>query len=932
MRVVGRDVELAAVERALDEVGLGFAAIVVCGDPGIGKTTVWRHGVAAAQARGFQVIRCCPAEPETWLSFSGLADLMAEVPGHALDALPGPQRDALDVALLKRAAPRRGADHRAISTAVTGVVRHLAAAVPVVVAVDDLHWLDAATAEVLAYLLRRLVSEPVLLLATVRDSPGLLPAGLDQILSGDRVRRVRLGSLAARELYELVRDRTGLTMAWPELLRLHEASCGSPLLAVEIARALSQSHARLAPGEPLPIPESIAALVTERVSALPAATLTALLAASAMAHPTVGQIRAALSANGEVFPGSAEGLLDSAEDCGVLCLRDGVVRFAHPLFSSAIYAAAPSARRRRMHRHLAALVNDDGERAWHMALAVPGPDREVAAAVEKAARAAHARGATSAAAELWELASRRTPGSDPGDAAERTVAAALCLLLVGDAGRARSMLEEVTAGMTAGPQLARALLVLATVVYYQHSSTTAVALCRRALAEAGGDRLLRASIHLRAAWFAEQDTSACVSDAEAAVALLESGETAADPDMQACALLARGYYGFLAGRGIAAGDLARARSLVSRYNRSWEWAGAQFFLCQWTRSLDLPAARTDCRALLQQAADHGDEPGIASAHFHLAEIECWLGHPRQGKAHAAEAAAAFQQTGHKRLSSLACYIQALPDAYLGQTDTARAAARRGIEIVAPRDDPFVAVLHLGVLGFIALSLGELADAERHLTRADQLAASMGLAEPARHRFHGDYLETVLATGDLARAAALQQRLEERAQAAPYPWLAMITTRGRALLHAARGDLDAAADAAAQALRQAQAAAMPFEHARTLLTAGRIRRRRKEKLLAREAFQQARQIFDTLPNPLWSAQATAEIRRLGLRSASPHDLTPTEQHVARLADDGQTNKQIAATLHISDKTVEANLTRVFRKLHIRSRRELAAVDRHERNLG
>src|SRR6266568_5026585 len=467
MRVVGRDVELAAVERALDEVGLGFAAIVVCGDPGIGKTTVWRHGVAAAQARGFQVIRCCPAEPETWLSFSGLADLMAEVPGHALDALPGPQRDALDVALLKRAAPRRGADHRAISTAVTGVVRHLAAAVPVVVAVDDLHWLDAATAEVLAYLLRRLVSEPVLLLATVRDSPGLLPAGLDQILSGDRVRRVRLGSLAARELYELVRDRTGLTMAWPELLRLHEASCGSPLLAVEIARALSQSHARLAPGEPLPIPESIAALVTERVSALPAATLTALLAASAMAHPTVGQIRAALSANGEVFPGSAEGLLDSAEDCGVLCLRDGVVRFAHPLFSSAIYAAAPSARRRRMHRHLAALVNDDGERAWHMALAVPGPDREVAAAVEKAARAAHARGATSAAAELWELASRRTPGSDPGDAAERTVAAALCLLLVGDAGRARSMLEEVTAGMTAGPQLARALLVLATVVYYQ---------------------------------------------------------------------------------------------------------------------------------------------------------------------------------------------------------------------------------------------------------------------------------------------------------------------------------------------------------------------------------------------------------------------------------------------------------------------------------
>jgi DNA-binding CsgD family transcriptional regulator len=184
------------------------------------------------------------------------------------------------------------------------------------------------------------------------------------------------------------------------------------------------------------------------------------------------------------------------------------------------------------------------------------------------------------------------------------------------------------------------------------------------------------------------------------------------------------------------------------------------------------------------------------------------------------------------------------------------------------------------------------------------------------------LEALLAKGDLTRAADLQQRLEGRARVAPYPWLKMITARGRAMLLAAYGDLDASADAATQALREAQAASMPFEHARTLLAVGRIRRRRREKLLAREAFQQAQQMFDALPNPLWSAQAAAEIRRLGMRPAHAHDLTPTEERVARLAATGLTNREIAGTLHITAKTVEANLSRVFRKLGIRSRRALA----------
>lgn len=912
--MLGRDVELAAIERTLDTIGDGFAAIIISGDPGIGKTTLWRHGVATAQARGYQVIQCRPGQPEKWLSFSGLADLLTGVPDEVFKVLPPPQRDALEIALLKRDAPRTGADHRAISTAVVSIVRNLAPVAPVVVAVDDLQWLDAATAEVLAYLLKRLTSERVLLLATVRDRPGLLSLRLDQVLDGDRLRPVRLGPLAAAELCELVGDRTGLMMPWPELLRLHEASGGNPLLAIEIARAMERSAGHIAPGEPLPVPQSIAALVTKRVSALPTATRAALLAASALAHPTLDQIRAAIGAD-------AERLLESAEDHEVVRIHDGVVLFSHPLFSSAVYTAVPPARRRRMHRRLSGIVHDNEERAWHMALAAPGPDGEVAAAVEKAARAAQSRGALRTAARLWELASHRTTVDDQDGAARRTVAAALCVFGLGDARRARSMLEAVTMGMPPGPQRARVLLGLAMVLYHQSGSAGAAALCLQGLTEAGDDQVLRARLHLGAAWFTQYDAPRRVRHAEAAAAILEGANITADADLMACTELARGYYRFLAGCGADFGALERSRGLLPANVLTWERAWALYLACQWTKSLDLPLARAHCLAVLQPTADSGDEFATAHILFHLAETECWLGRLHEAMAHAAQAATGFEQTGQGRWRGLALYIRALPDAYLGKTDRASAAARRGLEIIAPEDDPYLGALHLGTLGFISLSHGELTEANRYLSRADELVASMGLAEPAMHRFHGDYLETVLALGDLARAEAIQQRLEDRLRLAPYPWLAMITTRGRALLHAAHRDLDAAADDIEVAVCHAKAAAMPFEHARTLLEAGRIRRRRKERRLAREALQQAQQIFSTLPSALWAAQANAEICRLGLRSVSPDGLTPTEQRVARLAANGHTNKQIAGVLHITEKTVEVNLSRVFRKLRIHSRREL-----------
>ena len=158
------------------------------------------------------------------------------------------------------------------------------------------------------------------------------------------------------------------------------------------------------------------------------------------------------------------------------------------------------------------------------------------------------------------------------------------------------------------------------------------------------------------------------------------------------------------------------------------------------------------------------------------------------------------------------------------------------------------------------------------------------------------------------------------KAAPYPWLRIVTRRSRALMNAAEGDLDAAMSAADAALAGHIGVRLPFEHGRTLLVAGRIRRRRKEKLLAREALLKARDVFEELGAQQWLAQAKTELGRLGVRRG-PTGLTPTEERVAEMAAAGLTNREVASALFISEKTVEANLSRVFRKLGIRSRREL-----------
>jgi hypothetical protein len=371
--IVGRKAELSVLATFLDEVPDGPAALVLSGDAGVGKTTLWREGLEAARARSYQLLVCQPVESEAKLSFAALGDLLGGVADEVVGLLPSPQARALDVALLRVEPEGTAPDNRAVSLAVLEAIRALSSHGPVVLAVDDVQWLDAPSSRVLEFALRRLQAEPVGVLATSRpggsDEP-TVPLGLDRYLPERRLRRLDVGPLDVDALGSLLRDRLGQAFLRSTLVRLHEMSGGNPFFAIEIARASLRGN-KPASGQLLPVPQSLRELVRRRVSALPADAREALLAAAAVSSPSVDLVNATVGGRRKAADALAKGV-----EAGVIEVEEGQIRFAHPLFGSAIFSEASSEQRRALHRRLAGIVIGAEERARHLALAVDGPDPE----------------------------------------------------------------------------------------------------------------------------------------------------------------------------------------------------------------------------------------------------------------------------------------------------------------------------------------------------------------------------------------------------------------------------------------------------------------------------------------------------------------------------------------------------------------------------
>ena len=494
--VIGRDGELGYVAALLAQLEDGPAAVVFAGEPGIGKTTVLLAAAERARASSAVVLAAHPVEAEAELGFAALADLLAPVVDELLPALPEPQRHALAVVLLLEEPGRRPLDRRAVCAATLSGLRMAAARGPVVLAIDDLQWLDASSARVLDFALRRLGGLPVGVVACERAGAGSPPgdraAGvrldLGRALPAGRCARHVLGPLSLGALQHILKRELGRSFPHRTLVRIARVAGGNPFFALELARSVPED----VPGAAdLTLPEDLRRVVEDRIAGLPGRTREALLVAAVAASPTVELVSSAAS------PGTApEDAIEAAVAAGIVRLEGAQVRFAHPLFAAGLYSSASPGQRRLAHRRLVPLITGIEEQARHRALGAEGPEEGVAGALDAAADHARRRGAPEVAADLAEHARALTPPHRSPDRQRRTIKAAEYRFHAGQLRHGRELLEAVLAEEPEGLIRAEALRLLGEIHYHEDSFDKAVAALQQALGHAGDNPGLQLTIEL----------------------------------------------------------------------------------------------------------------------------------------------------------------------------------------------------------------------------------------------------------------------------------------------------------------------------------------------------------------------------------------------------------------------------------------------------
>ena len=909
---VGRDAELAEVDLFLGRMSASSCALALEGDAGIGKTTLWQEAIDRARAKGMRVLACRPAAAEAKLSFSGLSDMLAGVQEPAFAALPDLQRRALEVALLRSAPEGPALDARLVATALLTLLRELARSAPVLLALDDAQWLDGPTAGVLTFAIRRLEPEPVGVVCATR--PHAAGLGLLDSVERDRVRRVRVGPMALGALGEVIADRLGRALPRPVLARVAQASRGNPFYALEVALLVIDDDGAADAG--LPVPDDVRTLAASRVAELPAPTQRALLRAAVLAEPTTRAIDAAA--------------LAPAEERGIVRIDErGRIAFVHPLFAAAISASASAAQRRAAHRAAAEHVGDPEQRARHLAYSADRADRSVAAELDAAAELAVSRGAPDAAAELIELALERTPARDGELRAERVLRAAGLHLDAGGAPRAGELLSRLLGSVTSDRVRAHGLRLRATIESRSLGFGTALATSREALAAAAGEPSLAAAIDLDAAFYLVGigDVGGAMRHAEAAVGRAEL--PGGDQGVLADALAVAAMVTFLNGDGFAAERLERALQLEVPARRRLAFTSPRLIaglLLMWTGRVR--EATETLIALRAEGRERGVESDIPTSSLYLAWAYLWLGQTDRAAEIAAADTAAVALLGDPGITALALSAAALVSAQQGDVDATRAQVRTALARFAELEWRTATVFPRWALGFGELSAGDPAAAHAALEPLTEMLPSMGLADPIGLVFLPDEIEALVALGELERAQPLIELLRRLGLTHDRPWAIAAAARGQGILAAARGDLDAATAALQEALAAHDRVEMPFERGRTLLALGRTLRRRKQWSAAREALREALALFAQTGAALWEQAARNEVARAGERSGEPGELTATERHVAELAASGLSNQEVAERAFLTVKGVEANLTRAYRKLGIRSRGGLAGALRRD----
>jgi len=889
-QIVGRESELESLCAFLDRRVEAPVGLVLEGEPGIGKSTLWLAAVTTARERGFGVLSSRPAEAERGLAHLGLGDLFDRVPDDVIAELSPPRRRALEIALLRDETADDGADHRALAVAVRDVLHLLGERKPVVVAIDDVQWLDSSSASALAFALRRLTGTVRVVFARRLES-----SELEQSVD---IERLRIGPLSVGALHRLLQDRFGRPFARQTLLRIHERSGGNPFFALELARVLDED---VDPLEPLPVPETLDELVRRRLAGLPATTRDALALASAIGTPSESLLKRA---------GVAPHALDPAVAAHVVERERDAIRFTHPLLSSALYKDL-GARRRVVHERIAEIVTDPVMRARHLALATEKPDAAVAAVLAEAATTAAGRGASASAAELAEAALRLTPTDEVGDRHRRALAAARAHRASGEWTRARTIASALLEESEIGQLRADVLLLLAEL----EGLDRAVALLEEALREATSRPALEAAIQCRLAW-SIRFKKGFVGALEHARASLDLADEVDDDALRIDALEMMTYLGSAVGDPEAAAYAGRAHEIAVATGDARLVRRARFALLDTIKTSDHGAARALLECEYQESRER-DDLAAADALHELAWLELSAGRW--------ELAAEYAERAYDLMTQYGLEVPwahlpiAVVAAHRGRLELAREHSERSLKLGEEQFGGHTPV-HLGTLGFVALQSGDLQTAVRWFAEAEAVTTRLGWRDAGLRWWVADQIEALLALDRVDEAVRVLDAWENERHAGDDRALAHVT-RCRGLVAAARGDVPEAAALLADAVAQHEQAADSFGRARALLALGVVRRRERQRRAAREAIAAALEGFEQLGAATWMEKARAELGRFGGRTRTV-GLTSAERRVATLVAEGRTNREVAAALFLGERTVETHLSHVYAKLGVRSRAELA----------
>ncbi len=896
--IVGRDEELATVATFLSSTEPGPAALVLEGEPGIGESTIWLKALELARADDLRTLVSRPAQAEVALVHAGLGDLLDDVLDETLSSLAPPRRRALSLAMLRDEAPGEAVDRRAVALAVRDVLALLGEPGPILVAIDDVQWLDASSTSALMFALRRLPTSRVLLLLTRRSSIPSSAPKLEDALAPQRIRRVPVGPLSVGALHRLLRDRLSTGFSRHTMRRVLEQSGGNPFFAIELGRTLKPDAGA---DDPLPLPETLDVLLRARLAGLPPATRESL--AFAAAYGTVP----------ESLLGDAGIDLDvfrPAIDAQVIERRDGTIRFTHPLLASVLYGDLGAARS-RVHAEIARLAVAPTVRARHLALATAHPDSEVADELDAAARLAIDRGAAPTGAELAEHAVRLTPWSDEELRWQRTIAAARAHQLAGDWSRARDLAEALLAEERSGSRRAEVLMLLADL-----RLDRTVPLLREALREAESPSL-RAVILCRLAWAARFE-----SDADHAGQAVALAAEVGDEELLTRARAISTVVAWFTGRAptSAVELLTLTRHLASSVGGERLVQEATLAL---VNTLAPKGVRDRAQELLtseQQAWQERNELRSAQARWGLAWLELWAGRWGIAADHAEQAHDIASEYGQEIPQDL--LPAAVVALHRGRLDTAREYSTRALALSRELFGDERMPQHHAVLGLVARWSGDpSSEALDRLAAAERWARTLTMGEPSLRWWTADHVEALLQADRADEAVRLLDRWAADAGRTSRTWVLAQVTRTRGLVAAADGDITRAIGLLEQAVSELHTVGDPFGTARARLALGAARRRAKQKAQARQDTLAALETFDAVGAALWADRARAELSRIGGRTRA-RGLTAAESRVVDLAVQGRTNREIATALFLGERTVATHLTHVYAKLGVRSRTELA----------